>query len=391
MQVPDSSFGHIFLVTHFKNTPLENSTVINYAAPTGNDAPLTKIYKGAVGSYRGKYTESRYRNKLKSYIIKEKRYVWEYELNLNDDEIKRLYAHYYELKVLRNDYFFLDENCGCAIMFLLQCARYDSSLTNNGGFFIPPIKFVFLLHDGNFINNAPKIITLEESKIIKTVKNDPPHKRHRLNCVSASFGVNSYNPYTSISYHPLYHTLIDPQLGYSSYSDITILEIGLRYYYNKTFTVNNFTLIDAVNYGVDDNKFLLSWRFSAGQNKIFTNSKNPANNYFLNGGVGYSAMPINNFLLFVFLLSDSNISFSSDDYLTGAGINIGNYANLRYFSIKPYVKYFIYPVFAYQTKFTAGIDGNIPITENLNITMKYSFNEFHIPFHEAEVGINIYF
>ncbi|HBN8844902.1 TPA: DUF4105 domain-containing protein, partial [Pseudomonas aeruginosa] len=59
----------------------------------------------------------------------ENRDLWEYKLNLTPEETGRMVEHVWELKQVRFDYYFFDENCSFRLLELMEIARPGIELT----------------------------------------------------------------------------------------------------------------------------------------------------------------------------------------------------------------------------------------------------------------------
>jgi len=97
----------------------------------------------------------------------ERRDIWEYELNLNEDEIKRLLYHQFELKDIYADYFFFNENCSYNLLWLLQAAREDSDLVDRFWIKAIPIDTIRAIKEEGFIKDAK--FRPSKSRKIKTI------------------------------------------------------------------------------------------------------------------------------------------------------------------------------------------------------------------------------
>jgi hypothetical protein len=169
---PASMYGHTFLrVSSDKNTPLI-SNAINYAAKTDEKNGLVFAYQGIFGGYEGRYSILPYYEKIKEYNNLEQRDVWEYDLNLNQDEIFKLVLHSWELKDSYADYYFFKENCSYAILWLLEIARPNLDLVNNFIFKAIPLDTIKLISKNSLIeksnyrySNMKKMKHILENKI----------------------------------------------------------------------------------------------------------------------------------------------------------------------------------------------------------------------------------
>ena len=141
MNNPSSMFGHTLLRVdtpeQSENTRLL-SYAINYGAQTGNDNGVAFAFKGIFGGYHGTIGIGPYYKKVKEYSDFESRDIWEYQLELSTNEIRRLLAHVWELRGIHFTYYFFDENCSYLILTLLDVARPNLALSQQlQGWLIP--------------------------------------------------------------------------------------------------------------------------------------------------------------------------------------------------------------------------------------------------------------
>ena len=143
---PASMFGHTFLRLHNKKHHQDDDdlSLIDYSAMFSanvdpGDKGLFYVFKGIFGSYHGVFSLAPYYMKRNTYNYVEGRDLWEYELNLKQDQVDRLIAHLWELYATAAfDYYFFDENCSYYLMVLLEAANPKWSLTKNYIGFVSP-------------------------------------------------------------------------------------------------------------------------------------------------------------------------------------------------------------------------------------------------------------
>lgn len=128
---PSSMFGHTLL--RIDPPPSHTSTTltsysISYAAETTEFNGLAFAINGLFGGYAGYFSIQPYYDKVNEYKDLENRDIWEYELNLTPDEVRRLLEHAWELHKTAFDYYFLDENCSFQLLTLLDVARPGMNL-----------------------------------------------------------------------------------------------------------------------------------------------------------------------------------------------------------------------------------------------------------------------
>ncbi len=127
---PVSMFGHTLLrINNRTNDPLLGHGVTFNALMPDDENPVIYSIKGIFGAYPGQYSVKKYYTTIFEYVGIEKRDIWEYDLNLTQDETYRLFLHLWELANVYSDYWFFDENCSYNLLFLIEAARPSLNLT----------------------------------------------------------------------------------------------------------------------------------------------------------------------------------------------------------------------------------------------------------------------
>ncbi|MFM8316696.1 MAG: DUF4105 domain-containing protein, partial [Deltaproteobacteria bacterium] len=140
---PGSMFGHTFLRINSKSKDQKKQDLldwgISYAAQVADDEnALAFVYLGLTGGYRGQFSLLPYYAKVNDYINNESRDLWEYELNINEEETYRLLRNVWEVETNSHfDYYFLDENCAFELLAFLEVAKPDWNLTSFPIYVIP--------------------------------------------------------------------------------------------------------------------------------------------------------------------------------------------------------------------------------------------------------------
>lgn len=125
---PSSMFGHTLLRIDSATTEGSGTALLSYALNFGAmieglDNSILYAWKGLAGGYPGQFALLPYREKLSEYSSLENRDLWEYRLDLTPEETGRMIEHVWELRQIRFDYFFFDENCSYRLLELLEIAR----------------------------------------------------------------------------------------------------------------------------------------------------------------------------------------------------------------------------------------------------------------------------
>lgn len=165
---PASMFGHSFLLINSQYNSKLVSYAINWAADVDEESEngIAFAFKGLFGGYYGKYSVKPYYDMLKTYKDNENRDLYEYDLNLSEEETKRLVLHLWEIKDTSSTYYFLNKNCSYNILWLLENAKDDLNIKN---------KFLFTVVPSNTIQK------MDELKLIKNYTYRPSKLNNILN------------------------------------------------------------------------------------------------------------------------------------------------------------------------------------------------------------------
>ncbi len=166
---PSSMFGHTLL--RLDPATSENSSdwlsmAVNFGANVREgDNSLFYAFRGLSGGYPGFFIVAPYFKKIREYNRKEKRDIWEYPLNLTQQETKRIVSHLWELQEIEFDYYFLDENCSYRLLELLEIARPSIELTDDFKHAAIPIDTIRSIERAGLITGAhyrPSQVTILE-------------------------------------------------------------------------------------------------------------------------------------------------------------------------------------------------------------------------------------
>ncbi|RDH82442.1 MAG: hypothetical protein DIZ80_09115 [endosymbiont of Galathealinum brachiosum] len=155
---PSSMFGHTLLRIDPADSEQAStwlSTAVNFGANIqSSDNSIFFAVKGLAGGYSGTFIVAPYYEKIKEYNRQENRDIWEYPLNLTPEETKRIVLHLWELKNIKFDYYFFDENCSYRLLELLQVARPELKLTQQFGLTAIPIDTVRSIEQANLMTDT---------------------------------------------------------------------------------------------------------------------------------------------------------------------------------------------------------------------------------------------
>ena len=145
---PASMFGHTLFRVDQKGQTEQTRILaytVNYAAQVPPDAGLAFPIKGIFGIYKGYFSTIPYYLKVQEYRDIENRDIWEYRLNLTENQLRRFLMHAWELGNAYFDYFFFKENCSYHLMALLDYADPTLHLTDEFVLWTVPADTVRLI------------------------------------------------------------------------------------------------------------------------------------------------------------------------------------------------------------------------------------------------------
>ncbi|UTW00638.1 DUF4105 domain-containing protein [Marinomonas rhizomae] len=153
---PSSMYGHTLLRIKKKgnNSPLLDYAV-NYAAnadPTDNQ--LVFSYKGLTGGYPGVVSVTPYYEKVKEYNFLESRDIWEYKLDLTQQEVNQFIRHVWEVRNTYMEYYFFSENCSYQLLAMLDASSERLNTTKNFNYWAIPADTVRELKDSGILQEV---------------------------------------------------------------------------------------------------------------------------------------------------------------------------------------------------------------------------------------------
>ncbi len=151
---PASMFGHTFLRFDRADKNHLLSYTLSYSASYDeSDSLMVYSWKGVTGGYQGNFFIRAYFEELQKYNDIEQRDIWEYQLNLNQQEIDQLLRHVWEVRGTDFDYFFLRENCSYRLLALLDVAREGLNMSiDSHPLYAVPVDTVRDIKNAGLIN-----------------------------------------------------------------------------------------------------------------------------------------------------------------------------------------------------------------------------------------------
>ncbi len=134
---PASMFGHTFLRIHRGKGPGDGEpnalldSAVNFAANPTTDNALLYPLMGLTGQFAGTFSLMPYYLKVQEYNNAESRDLWEYPLNISEQQVKNLMLTLWEVGPVKIDYWYIDENCSYILLLVLETVNPGMNLAKS--------------------------------------------------------------------------------------------------------------------------------------------------------------------------------------------------------------------------------------------------------------------
>ncbi len=138
---PASTFGHSLLKLNTSDGPDETDffdLTINFGAmvPEGEIIPLY-VFRGLTGGYNAGFSDQYFYTQDRVYTRTEFRDIWDYQLNLTDEQRTLLILHIWEIIGKKFTYYFLKQNCAYRIADLVDLVIDEKLLVRAKAWYVP--------------------------------------------------------------------------------------------------------------------------------------------------------------------------------------------------------------------------------------------------------------
>lgn len=277
---PMSMMGHIFIkIVGFdeKNKTNVNNALSYYANFNKDKESVFEFYfKSLFTGSTGTFNIVSYRQKLIEYNDLSNRNIYDYELNLTENQIEYLIYHIWELKGINFPYNFISNNCGSATVKLLSVANKNFEKAINK-FWATPVDIIKILYSKNLISN------------IEIFPSDP----YKIQMFKENFSIKDYKIINNFILNDKYEDIINNtrknellfMSDISSGVYITNKKINIeRYNQIQDFIYKNFDGIDSIKLK-EKTKININSPFSSALSIKFENYKK-------NNGIGFNFYPV---------------------------------------------------------------------------------------------------
>lgn len=215
---PTSMMGHIFFkldgVNH-KGNNVENAISFFTIIDTLNLPYLA--WQSTISGMKGYFVLKPYQKQIAQYTQDKNRNIWEYSLNPNDDELKLLSYHFWELKNIDITYYFTGYNCATIVDDMLGVISKEKKKED----------FNLWLTPKNVIKKAANYNLIKDTKVRNdnTLDKNPIFSQNDSQLSISK--VNGENP-LYLSFLPASHTIYDDNRQYTFESSLKIGGISLK-------------------------------------------------------------------------------------------------------------------------------------------------------------------
>ncbi len=175
---PASTFGHSILKFNI-DSPDDQLGLFDLTLSYGAMVPpkenaLRYVIRGLFGGYQAGFSDKYFYTQDMVYTRREFRDIWDYRLNLSDNERTLLILHIWEIIGKKFDYYFLEKNCAYKLAELLEMVTEETFLDQKRFWYLPEDMF-HRLKDIDQHKSGPS------KRLIKSVTYLPSSQRKLFN------------------------------------------------------------------------------------------------------------------------------------------------------------------------------------------------------------------
>jgi hypothetical protein len=175
---------------------------------------------------------------------------------------------------------------------------------------------------------ARSAMKIQSAPVIVAPESAPPDTGHPTRRAGIGFGWRQDEFFEELNLRPAYHDLLDPELGYTPYSQIEFMSIRLRHYEkHNQFRLERLNLLNIISLSPMDRLFIRpSWKVDVGFETVRVQDCRYCGNFHFNVGPG-AAMEtrwLHREVYFAFAELDANYSHAfEENHRIGGGATGG--------------------------------------------------------------------
>ena len=193
---PASIYGHILLKINSEGDVFSHSLLsptFNFGALVDvDDNPVVYAFKGLFGGYTGRFSDERFYNYNHIYGETELRDLWEYELNLDEQQRRRIIYHAWEmLQAVDFDYWFALDNCAYRLAGLVEMAWDEQQINPSFGLWTIPINVFYRINamenKGEPLVTSIRLIPSRQRRLLRKMARLTPSQKNWLLQIATDF------------------------------------------------------------------------------------------------------------------------------------------------------------------------------------------------------------
>jgi len=258
---PSSMMGHTF----FKFEGIRNnhnySHAISFYTLINTANPLKLIYENTIPGMKGLFVLRPYREVLYNYLLNENRNIWEYQLKLTPFQKKMIFYHTWELKGIKQKYYFTSYNCASVIFYILSSA--NPKLIDKKNLWITPLGLIKIVYKSHMIQKAE--ILPSDEWFIKLLENELSFDDiYKLKNDIISKNYANFRNLKKTKKNFYYITLAEVYMNYKRNNDKVLKQILKNYNFNYSLDLSKYKnpvktppeRQIGISFFKDDNKYL---------------------------------------------------------------------------------------------------------------------------------------
>ncbi len=129
---PSSMMGHVFFKISGKDIEKkEREHAVSFFTVIDTINIPSLLIKSTITGMKGFFVLRPYKEQLNRYLKEENRNIWEYDLNLSEEDKQLLYYHFWELKDVKIKYLFTGFNCATIVYDMLSMNSKELNKNNH--------------------------------------------------------------------------------------------------------------------------------------------------------------------------------------------------------------------------------------------------------------------
>jgi len=208
-----------------------------------------------------------------------------------------------------------------------------------------------------------------------------PELGHKMLQAAIGGGWRNNDAFEEATFRGGYHTLLDPEVGYTPDAQIEMASITVRHYNRADQTrVERATLLNLLSLSPMDSVFHApSWKLNIGMNTIRHNDCQLCSNGFFNGGIGGAKefRLLKREVLFAFAEVEANVSKAYDEmHRVGGGATVGMLADVtERWKLMATGSYLKYPVGDKSDDFRWYVGSRFTLARNWSMRLEYNHRD----------------